>query len=139
MTAPKFSPTRSAELLALADGADPGPWTPHRAGHSNRLFLRTEPVYSTAIATIHARNDQQANAEFILSIHDLVAELRIAVEVISELRAALKAYVEAYPHSAPHDCFATGPMTGDAVRDLILCPGCVAQNEAHEALSLIGE
>jgi hypothetical protein len=27
-------------------------------------------------------------------------------------------------HSAPHDCYATGPLTGDPVMDLVVCPGC---------------
>lgn len=28
-------------------------------------------------------------------------------------------------HTAPHDCYATGPLTGNPVRDLVECPGCV--------------
>ncbi|MGS1076683.1 hypothetical protein [Pseudoxanthomonas beigongshangi] len=27
-------------------------------------------------------------------------------------------------HYAPNDCYATGPMTGDAYRDLVECPAC---------------
>ncbi len=42
-------------------------------------------------------------------------------------KGALEAYEGAYPHSAPHDCFATGPLTGDPVRDLLVCPGCRAK------------
>lgn len=30
-------------------------------------------------------------------------------------------------HTKGHDCFATGPSTGDAINDLIACPGCAAQ------------
>jgi hypothetical protein len=47
-----------------------------------------------------------------------------------ELRKALEAYREAYApdgHSSPHDCFATGPLTGNAVVDYIQCPGCHAE------------
>ena len=27
-------------------------------------------------------------------------------------------------HWAPNDCYATGPMTGDAIHDLVQCPAC---------------
>lgn len=27
-------------------------------------------------------------------------------------------------HSAPTDCYATGPATGNAYRDLVQCPAC---------------
>lgn len=27
-------------------------------------------------------------------------------------------------HVAPHDCYATGPLTGDPILDLVACPGC---------------
>jgi len=27
-------------------------------------------------------------------------------------------------HHAPHDCYATGPMTGDPIADLVECPAC---------------
>lgn len=44
-------------------------------------------------------------------------------------RAAVAELVEAArrvngDHVAPHDCYATGPLTGDPVRDLVSCPGC---------------
>lgn len=28
-------------------------------------------------------------------------------------------------HNAPDDCFATGPMTGDPIIDLVECPACI--------------
>lgn len=27
-------------------------------------------------------------------------------------------------HYRPNDCYATGPMTGDPIRDLVECPAC---------------
>lgn len=35
-------------------------------------------------------------------------------------------------HHAPNDCYATGPLTGDAFLDLVQCPACafLEQNEA---------
>lgn len=37
-------------------------------------------------------------------------------------------------HTAPHDCYATGPLTGDPIRDLVSCPGC----ELSAALARVG-
>ena len=59
--------------------------------------------------------------------------------LVRELRAALVAYQRAYPHNAPSDCFATGPMTGDAITDLVACPGCDADRLANEALAKSAE
>ena len=53
----------------------------------------------------------------------------------AEARKALRKYMEAYPHQAPGDCFATGPLTGDPIKDLVLCPGCEAQREARALLA----
>lgn len=50
---------------------------------------------------------------------------------------ALRSYIEAYPHDAPYDCFATGPKTGDAIQDLVVCPGCQAKRLAEEALAAL--
>lgn len=49
---------------------------------------------------------------------------------IDEARAALTGLIAAAtrangPHFAPDDCYATGPLTGDPIRDLVECPGCV--------------
>lgn len=31
-------------------------------------------------------------------------------------------------HAAPHDCYATGPLTGNPIADLVACPGCALAN-----------
>lgn len=48
---------------------------------------------------------------------------------LQEARAAVAELIEAAErangdHVAPHDCYATGPLTGDPVADLVECPGC---------------
>ena len=46
-------------------------------------------------------------------------------ETISDLFAVLEEGRRAIgDHWAPNDCYATGPMTGDPIRDLIECPAC---------------
>lgn len=36
-------------------------------------------------------------------------------------------------HFAPDDCYATGPLTGNPIADLVACPGCVLLNEIGAA------
>lgn len=50
------------------------------------------------------------------------AELRAARAAIAELIAAAKRANG--DHHAPYDCYATGPLTGDPIQDLVACPGC---------------
>ena len=61
-------------------------------------------------------------AEYVLhaiSSHDeLVAMNKELLEALEEGRRAIG------EHSAPYDCYVTGPITGDAFRDLVQCPAC---------------
>lgn len=50
------------------------------------------------------------------------AGLYRARAAIAELIAAAKRANG--DHHAPDDCYATGPLTGDPIRDLVECPGC---------------
>lgn len=42
-------------------------------------------------------------------------------ELLEALREGRRAIGD---HSAPGDCYATGPVTGDPIRDLVQCPAC---------------
>ncbi len=44
--------------------------------------------------------------------------LNAALAVLDEARRAIG------EHYAPDDCYATGPLTGDPIRDLVQCPAC---------------
>lgn len=59
-------------------------------------------------------------------------ELIEARAAVAELiKAATRANGE---HSAPDDCYATGPLTGNPIADLVACPGCALKN----ALARVG-
>ena len=59
---------------------------------------------------------------YIMSPTDPLAEVtRQRDEVRVLLDEARRAIGD---HFAPGDCYATGPLTGDAYRDLIECPAC---------------
>lgn len=46
-------------------------------------------------------------------------------DVVADLLEALKEGRRAVgDHFAPNDCYATGPMTGGPIRDLVQCPAC---------------
>ena len=83
------------EVATLYGGSDPG--GQNEMGHWVRQPIR------------------DANAAFIVR----------ACNAHDELVAALKEGRRAIgDHNAPNDCYATGPLTGDPVRDLVECPAC---------------
>lgn len=53
----------------------------------------------------------EAHARLIAAAPELLAVLHEGRRAIGD-------------HSAPNDCYATGPLTGDAIRDLVQCPAC---------------
>lgn len=56
----------------------------------------------------------------------LEARISALIEALKEGRRAIG------DHFAPHDCYATGPLTGNAFRDLVQCPACsfIAMHDA---------
>lgn len=81
-------------------------------------------------------DEMRANAERIIACVNACASI-VNPAAIQGAVKALRFYIEAYPHDAPHDCFATGPKTGDAIQDLVVCPGCQAKRLAEEALAAL--
>ncbi|MDF2434758.1 MAG: hypothetical protein JWP44_4389 [Mucilaginibacter sp.] len=53
----------------------------------------------------------------------------------ADSRAALRLAKEALTHDVPGSCWATGPLTGNYIEDLIVCPGCRALEAIDAALS----
>ena len=52
-------------------------------------------------------------------------QMREAAEEITRLRGLVDMATRAIgDHNAPNDCYATGPMTGDPIQDLVVCPAC---------------
>ena len=51
------------------------------------------------------------------------------------LIAALQGARATLVHEVPNDCCATGPLTGDPVEDLIVCPSCRAIHRIDSALA----
>jgi hypothetical protein len=57
------------------------------------------------------------------------------VAVIEEGRRAIG------DHYAPNDCYATGPLTGDPIRDLVECPACTFINmyDAYKSRAVLAK
>jgi len=52
-------------------------------------------------------------------------QMREAADEITRLRGLVDLATRAIgDHNAPGDCYATGPMTGDPIQDLVVCPAC---------------
>lgn len=98
-------------------------------------------------AILEAAQRMEEDQEVIFQAGESIKILRQTVkhrnETIDELKQRIKrleeaidAYQKAYTsegHKIPHDCFATGPCTGDPIQDLVMCPGCWAEQKAKEA------
>lgn len=54
---------------------------------------------------------------------------------VAKVRTALELSVTANAHQVPSGCWATGPATGDAVQDMVSCPGCAAIAAAKDLLT----
>ncbi|MDO8631415.1 MAG: hypothetical protein Q7R41_13080 [Phycisphaerales bacterium] len=61
-------------------------------------------------------------------VDDLCRANQLLRERNAKFEKASKLSRVAMYHIAPADCWATGPMTGDAIADLVICPGCTALN-----------
>lgn len=95
----------------------PGPWKADRL-HPEFVSADVAVRYVDApsreeVCTLYgARGTEgEANARLIAAAPELLAVLHEGRRAIGD-------------HFAPDHCYATGPVTGDAIRDLIQCPAC---------------
>lgn len=98
----------------------PGPWeirTGAGAGGRNTeiIVYKERPITKTmdfrvSLATLTG-NVSDGDAALIAAAPDLLEALKEGRRAIGD-------------HNAPSDCYATGPLTGDPMRDLVQCPGC---------------
>ena len=109
-------------LTDLRQGHTPGEWEALEGALSDEHILILSGDY--AIAKVYAEEEgmeavNRANARLIAAAPDML-------EALHEGRRAIG------DHFAPNDCYATGPVTGDPIRDLVECPACsfIAMHDA---------
>lgn len=121
------------------------PWLEYEQSEVDALpaVCIAEPLYSAATVTeLRAEVDGLREANQIYSfamntagIDELKRRADAAERRVGELEKLLAAARRAIgDHHAQNDCYATGPLTGDAFLDLVQCPAC-AFLEQHEALT----
>lgn len=84
----------------------PGPWRRWDASSYAEILSPTGSP-SAPLAMVAKAED----ANLIAAAPELLAALHEGRRAIGD-------------HNAPDDCYATGPMTGDPIRDLVQCPAC---------------
>lgn len=106
-----------------AQSASRGPWSVGEVldtrtfeGEAVNVILvrrggHTDIAYVAHMSTDGDTSEQHANARLIACAPELLAVLHEGRRAIGD-------------HFAPNDCYATGPLTGDAIRDLVQCPAC---------------
>jgi hypothetical protein len=113
-----------------ASNFTPGPWTLLRDDESEDYTIQAPTpddfgVYSIATITFgfegEFEDQQHANANLLFAAPDLLAAASHAKEVLT--------------HAVPYSCWATGPKTGDAIEDLVVCPGCRTIAEIDAAIA----
>ena len=83
--------------LPTRDGQSDSIWNGHWTHGKDVEYIRAD-IHEAEIDALKAEN---ANLEFLLQ------------HVIGD-------------HCAPNDCYATGPLTGNPIADLVSCPSCAA-------------
>jgi hypothetical protein len=92
-------------------------------------------------------HEQHVNVGQVDGDHDclIASTYKEAADIIEKqdknnavLLAALKEARRAIgDHFAPNDCYATGPITGNYLRDLVECPACSAIAMYDEAVAKV--
>lgn len=67
------------------------------------------------------QGESNANGRLIAAAPDMLVALHWAKQALT--------------HDAPSSCWATGPLTGDPIEDLVVCPGCRALNAIDAAMA----
>ena len=88
------------------------------------LKSRADEVIMEVIddAQAHALNPDKYT---ICIAKESLAALTHFVHVLCEVASVSKLALG--EHCAPGDCYATGPLTGNPIADLVACPGCALQ------------
>lgn len=113
-----------------------GPWrmdtvyTSSGIVHKIGPFPRSTAVDKIGYACVYVDHPGAGpREEELLANASLMVVAPDMFECLEEARRAIG------DHNAPADCYATGPITGDPIRDLVQCPACsfISMHDAVKA------
>lgn len=128
-TRPNEGPNHSLadELVWIWSDEHQAYWRPDAAGYTRRASAAG--IYTRAEAerlTGHCGPEKRIEIEPVPALRGTQetapATRNDLLELLRETRAQLDRVIGW--HTAPGDCYATGPLTGDAFTDLVSCPSC---------------
>ena len=131
---------RPVAWIVTNGGESCEPWLEYEQSEVDALpaVCIAEPLYSAAtVAELRAEVERLSGLleEGGRRLIDENMRANAAERRVGELEKLMAAARRAIgDHHAPNDCYATGPLTGDAFLDLVQCPAC-AFLEQHEALT----
>ena len=105
-------------------------WTPNPADQDadicwglvlGRVSVTEEPATPEDKERLSHMGEVDVIRSMSLDDSDALRLWKAAPDLLTALEEGRRAIGE---HHAPNDCYATGPMTGDAYRDLVECPAC---------------
>ena len=113
----------------------PGPWRITYLGGCSTVLTAARPQHLDRRIPAYAHDESrgwsvgypflddkaQVRWDFVCYSHADARLIAAAPDLLAALHEGRRAIGD---HFAPDDCYATGPMTGDPIRDLVQCPAC---------------
>ncbi len=125
-----------AAMIADRKAGTPGPWKVFYTQDGSNVIgigdAESVGVTDPQFGLWRSGKERISNASRIARVPDMEATIIAQAAELERLRAERDALRKVITegrraigdHFAPHDCYATGPMTGDPIRDLVQCPAC---------------
>ena len=124
-----------AAMIADREAGTPGPWRVKVNSRDDQVTCDLTicgDIFQMADLNGPQYAHQHPNARRMARVPDMEAAIIAQATELERLRAERDALRKVITegrraigdHFAPHDCYATGPMTGDPIRDLVQCPAC---------------
>ncbi len=138
-----YWPAESANRESTAEALES--WLVNNAEELLQAAERAEKAEAEVLGWQEIAKDRQArDAASTKRAEAAESALSAANTRIAALEEGLRRVIEAAErsqgdHIAPDDCFATGPLTGNPIADLVACPGCTQKQEISDARALLSE
>ena len=100
--------------------------------NQTREAAQAPKLFLTTVLGIGPYCVEYADGEIV---HTRSEDRQRLIAAAPEMLEALRIAEAALTHVRPESCWATGPLTGDPIADLIVCPGCRALHAIDTAIA----